>query len=218
MANYNQTEDLNADDKFFIKIQDGIFIPSENYTSENVLRSLEEKIPKRVSVIKLGVVKEVIIQGISFKEDNKTPFSFKYQVSSDNVLWERVIDFRKKVIEIASDKTKESYQKAIHWALSHPAKFTMYIEKRIKDYDKPDDEHLFVSLNDWVLKEKNKPPIKEITRGKSIQDIILGYETTPVCFQIAPSNTLDTEQSFITSIEPDPSEPSEEEEYDFFEQ
>jgi len=214
LANNQEKEDLVADDKFFIKIQDGIFIPSETYTSESVLTSLEEKIPKRFSVIRLGVVKSAIIKGVCFKENDKIPFSFKYGVVSNNVLWERVIDFRKKVIEISSNQTKESYQEAIHWALSHPAKFTMYTEKRIDDYDKPGNERLFISLNDLVLKDKNKPPMKEVIRNKSVQELMLGYDITPVCFQIESDNTQNNETGFITSIEPDSSEPSEE--YDFF--
>ena len=90
----------------------------------------------------------------------------------------------------------------------------MYTEKRIDDYDKPGNERLFISLNDLVLKDKNKPPMKEVIRNKSVQELMLGYNITPVCFQIESDNTQNNETGFITSIEPDSSEPSEE--YDFF--
>lgn len=207
-----QIENLDNIDSFFIKIQDGILLPSEDYLEQGIdeIKKFQEKIGKNITTIQLGHIIDVKIKSIYLKDDNETISSFGYEIFCDNIGWKKVFDFRTKIINILNDRGDDSYEKAIKWALSNPAKFTLYLENDFKNTETKD---IFIILNDWIPKEKNKPPMKYTSRDLSIQEKLLGHKIASANFQIS-SEIKKNEKAYILNIKPDPSEPSEE--YEFF--
>lgn len=206
---------IENDNIFFGREEEGIFLPENNHVSQEDL----EKIMKRKFLIKSpGIIHEKNPRGICYdeKENKKIPFSFNYQLVTDNFVWE-CKDIRKAVINSAINDEDELFTKTINLALSNVAKYITFNGYDFNTSKKVNKDFLYVTLDELILKEKftcksvskkkcHKPPIKITERESiSIQKIMSG-EITPKTLKLeAPKSSYD---NFISGMLPDDSEPS----------
>ena len=184
---------------FFGKVEEGILLPAANYRSEKGMEALRKKL-RAAGVVDPGNVLELFGAFVFFRKgkDGKLtdePISFQYGMTADSFRWSHVRDFRKKVVELASANSEDSFQLAADWALAHPAKYQIFQEKMEGRFGKvADGERWFVTLNDPVPKEPASDgkakvfrlPMKNVAqKDVPIQEAMFGKPTIPVSLQLA---------------------------------